>query len=221
MNRFAMEYMKSRDGRNPYGSRGGYTMDRRSINRVERDYDMRGRDSDRNYDMGYNYDERIRDRDMDYRGRDMNFDMRGGRDREYGMDNRHYNPMMYGIGERYDYYNSRYDMEFNEPEKTRLTNREMKMWKKNLMNADGSREEKYSMEQIIPIAQQLGIRFNEYSEDDLCMTVNMLYSDYCKVLGSDLGMYVRLAKAFLEDDDFDGTGSEKLALYYKCIASGE
>lgn len=202
MNRFAMEYIKSRDGRNPYGSRGGYTMDRRSINRVERDYDMRGRDRDKNYDMGYNYDERIRDR-------------------EYGMDNRHYNPMMYGNGERYDYYDSRYDMEFNEPEKTRLTNREMKMWKKNLMNADGSREEKYSMEQIIPIAQQLGIRFNEYSEDDLCMTVNMLYSDYCKVLGSDLGMYVRLAKAFLEDDDFDGTGSEKLALYYKCIASGE
>ena len=218
MRRFAMEYMRNRDGRNPYGSRGGYVVS----SRRDREY---GGSMDRN-DMDYNYsnyDERGRDNNYDYRYRDMN-DMRGRGnrgDREYGEDGRYYNPMTMGMPERYDYYGNRYDMEFNEPEKMRLTNREMKMWKRNLENADGSHGEKYQMEQIMPIAQQLGIKFHEFSEEDLCMAVNMLYSDYCKVLGSDLGMYVKLAKAFLEDDDFDGTGSEKLALYYKCIASGE
>lgn len=209
MNRFAMEYMRSRDGRNPYGSRGGYVIDRRKGREME-------------YDR-----EREDDYDTRHIGRDYyphNYDMRGQPrqyEREYGGDGRYYNPMVMGSPERYDYYDSRYDMEFNEPEKTRLTNREMKMWKKNLENADGSRGEKYSMEQILPIAQQLGIKFHEFGEEDLCMAVNMLYSDYCKVLGADLGMYVKLAKAFLEDDDFEGTGSEKLALYYKCIASNE
>ena len=206
MNRFAMEYMRERDGRNPYGSRGGYVIDRRGREKG-REYEMRNRD------MNYDYED-----DYDMRG------MHGSRrkyDMEYGMDGRYYNPMIMGMPERYDYYDSRYDMEYNEREEKRLTNRQMKMWKKNLENADGTRGEKYTMEQILPIAQQLGIKFHEFSEEDLCMTVNMLYSDYCKVLGSDLGMYVKLAKAFLEDDDFDGTGSEKLALYYNFIASDD
>lgn len=220
MNRFAMEYIRNRDGRNPYGSRGGYVVN----SRRDRAYSGGMDRNEMEYNYPSDYDERYGERDYNYHSRDMN-DMRGRGnrmgDREYGNDSRYYNPMMMGMPERYDYYNSRYDMEFNEPEKTRLTNREMKMWKNNLINADGSRGEKYTMEQILPIAQQLGIKFHEFSEEDLCMAVNMLYSDYCKVLGADLGMYVKLAKAFLEDDDFDGTGSEKLALYYKCIASDE
>lgn len=74
---------------------------------------------------------------------------------------------------------------------------------------------------VVPAAQQLGIKFNEYSEDEFAMAVNMLYSDYCKSVGGDMMMYIKMAKAFLEDDDFDGNGSEKLALYYRCIAEQE
>ena len=71
-----------------------------------------------------------------------------------------------------------------------------------------------------------GIRFEDFDERELCMTVNMLYSDYCEVNKPyvsperECHYYVELAKAFLEDDD-GPEPSEKLALYYYCIAEDE
>lgn len=96
----------------------------------------------------------------------------------------------------------------------KLTSKELKKWKKDV-------GEKFKLEEILPVAQQMNIKFNEFSEDEFCTTVNMLYSDYSKILGNDVHNYVAMAKSFLNDDDFDGTGSEKLALYYKCIACSE
>lgn len=66
----------------------------------------------------------------------------------------------------------------------------------------------------------------DFDERELCMTVNMLYSDYCEVNKPyvsperECHYYVELAKAFLEDDD-GPEPSEKLALYYYCIAEDE
>jgi hypothetical protein len=77
-----------------------------------------------------------------------------------------------------------------------------------------------------------GRRGRDYGRDyarggrELCMTVNMLYSDYCEVNKPyvsperECHYYVELAKAFLEDDD-GPEPSEKLALYYYCIAEDE
>ena len=64
-----------------------------------------------------------------------------------------------------------------------------------------------------------------YTEDDLCMAANMLYSDYCEVLKpyisrepeKEADFYVKMAKAFLDDEDAPD-GSAKLAMYYFCIA---
>ena len=54
---------------------------------------------------------------------------------------------------------------------------------------------------------------------------NMLYSDYCEVLKpyiarepeKEADFYIKMAKAFLDDEDAPD-GSAKLAMYYFCIA---
>lgn len=91
---------------------------------------------------------------------------------------------------------------------------------------DGTRGPHFNMEQVMEAAKAVGIRFEDFDERELCMTVNMLYSDYCEVNKPyvsperECHYYVELAKAFLEDDD-GPEPSEKLALYYYCIAENE
>ena len=71
----------------------------------------------------------------------------------------------------------------------------------------------------------MGHELSGYTEDELCMTANMLYSDYCEVLRplvarepeKEADFYIRMAKAFLEDKDAP-EGSAKLAMYYFCVA---
>lgn len=95
-----------------------------------------------------------------------------------------------------------------------------------MINADGTKGEHYEMMQIMPIAEKIGIHFEEYSEKELCMTVNMLYSDFCECVkkfippDKELMFYVHLAKCWLEDEDAP-PGAEKLALYMKCIVEHE
>lgn len=94
------------------------------------------------------------------------------------------------------------------------------------MNADGSMGEHFRFDEIMEVAEKMRLRFRGYTEKDLCMAVNMLYSDYCKVLKSiipsdkELYIYVALADAFLNDED-GPEGSEKLALYYHCIVKND
>ena len=65
----------------------------------------------------------------------------------------------------------------------------------------------FNMEQVMEAAKAVGIRFEDFDERELCMTVNMLYSDYCEVNKPyvsperECHYYVELAKAFLEDED--------------------
>ena len=105
-------------------------------------------------------------------------------------------------------------------------NKDIMNWKHNLENADGTRGPHFNMEQVMEAAKAVGIRFEDFDERELCMTVNMLYSDYCEVNKPyvsperECHYYVELAKAFLEDDD-GPEPSEKLALYYYCIAEDE
>ena len=116
------------------------------------------------------------------------------------------------------------DYEMGEMEEMRLTKHDIKKWKEHMVNADGTRGEHFSMEKIQPIAQKAGVHYDEYSEKEFCLVVNMLYSDYCEVTRAFVSpeneamFYVKLAKAWLEDEDAP-EGSEKLALYYHCVIS--
>lgn len=189
MNKFARMLMQ--DGRNPYGSRGGYVRsDRRSD--YEEDYAMRGNRDREDY------------RRNDYR-RDKNEDYASYRDRDYNDD---YN---------YDYRRDRND--YGKPKM--FSHKDMETWKSMMKNEDGTRGVHFRGEQVKHACQQAGIDCEEFGEDVFCLAMNMMYSDYCKVAkkyGVDTPeYYADLAKAFLRDKDFDGKPEEKLYLYYKAI----
>lgn len=209
MNRFSRDMImrrSMRDGRNPYGSRGGYVTSRdprrrdRAMGREEYEDGRQGVKGTGMYGMGgMRYDRAYEQPTM------MNKDYNHEEDYGYGVGYFDYDTEDYG-----------YDMTGNK-----LTSKDIKKWERHLENADGTTGKHFDIDQIRQVAQQLGIRFDEFSPELLCAIVNMMYSDYCKVLGGDLMIYVKLAKAFLEDDDFDGTPEEKAYLYYKCIVEKE
>lgn len=89
-------------------------------------------------------------------------------------------------------------------------------WVGQMQNADGTQGPHWSMEQTEQIRSQQGIQCDSVK---FWVTMNMMYSDYCKV-GEKMGVnnaafYACLAKAFLEDQDAQ---PEKLARYYEYIA---
>lgn len=71
------------------------------------------------------------------------------------------------------------------------------------------------------------MRSRGYDEKVVCMTANMLYSDYCEVFKQFIPkeketlVYVKFAKAFLDDDDAAVQGEEKLATYFYAIVCDE
>ena len=115
-----------------------------------------------------------------------------------------------------------YDYERDYHNKMKLDRHDLVKWKKELKNANGTRGGHFEMSHIIPLAEKMGARFDGYDEADLCMTVNMLYSDFCEAVkgfvspDKELPFFVKIAIAWLEDEDAP-EGSEKLALYKYCI----
>lgn len=187
MNKFVKDMLMSQsrrsgDGRNPYGSRGGYRRD------YERDYGDYGRDY-ADHDM----------RGNDYGMQDMRG--RGGYDRDYAdYDMRDYGEMEYG----------------------KMSHKDIEKWKKHMKNQDGTMGEHFKKEQVMQAARQIGVNPEEYGEHIFPLVMNMMYSDYCAVakkFGLDRpDFYAELAKAFLNDKDFEGDPEEKVWLYYKCIS---
>ena len=246
MNRYAQDMMSRRsmrDGRNPYGSRGGYVMSSRGRGRDRAMEDMacgRGRNrdmargrmgNDYNYGTDARYDYNTeRSGGQDYRdyaendmGRySMDYEQSGqsSRDYEYEQDGHYGN---YKPVEAMGYFNGYYDMgsdyDMRRDGGYKLSTKDIKKWEKELEGADGTKGKKWEVDQIRQVAQQMNIHFDEYRPETLTAVANSLYSDYCKVLGSDMMIYVKMAKAFLEDDDFEGEPEEKAMLYYKCIVS--
>lgn len=262
-----MDYMMRHDGRNPYGSEGGYVVssrrgrrdrargmdyaydrgdyrggdyeyDTRRGDRAYSQQDMeRGRrdyESGRQYDMarGDYGDMRGRDYEMDmhYGGRQGNFqpveamgyftgyygggqDMaRGGR-RDYGYD------MGYDMRGRYD-YGYDYAGDYGE----NLTKEEIDHWKSKLMKEVEEKDKQFfNKEAFNQRAKSMGIQMGDkFTEDELLLTALMMYTDYCKTLGTaNMDIYIRLAKDWLEDKDVAVKGGEKLAVYHDCIVEGE
>ena len=202
------QYRRGRDGRNPYGSRGGYVRSDRNME----DYARRGR---RDYGEDYNMDY-ARGR-RDYNDYDYGYDMaRGGR-RDRVMD--------YGYEEDYA-RGGRRDYGDDEKEYGKLSKKDYEEWGKHLKNSDGSHGEHFHKEHVDQIAKRAGINIDNLGgEDVFAMAMNMMYSDYA-VVAKKYGVdrpeyYADLAKAFLHDKDYKGEPEEKLWLYYKCIAEDD
>lgn len=228
---YARMRMDSRRGDMARGSRGGRRGDRRMDGHYMGEYGSRG--DYRRYD--YPDRERMeRTRDRDYTG-DMEFSGNVEYDGKRGVKG----TGMYGIGgSRYygrdrargDYTDDDYDMDYAmwdmaDVDSERLSRQDLKEWKKHLENADGTLGEKWSKDMILNLAEKEGVRYKDYDEDEFCFVVNMLYSDFCEAVKGTIipekcaQHFVKMAKAWLEDDDIPYEGWEKLARYYDYIAN--
>lgn len=204
MNRFVKDMLMAQsrrggDGRNPYGSRGGYVTSRSP--RRDRDMDDYGmpKGDYRRYSGAM---PPMRDYD-DY---DMRGDMRGRDYADHVMD--------YGM------------RDYGEMEYGKLSHKDIENWKRHLKNQDGTMGEHFKKEQVMQSARQIGVNPEEYGNEHIFgLVMNMMYSDYCAVakkFGLDRpDFYAELAKAFLNDKDFGGEPEEKVFLYYKCISEQE
>lgn len=200
----------NRDGRNPYGSRGGYvTSNRRDRGMNDYAMDYNNYDSAR-YDMGRS----------DYASMQPRYDMRG---RDYGYSQQRYDGNDYGYDMRMRDYGGDYGRDYGE-QYGKMSQKDIEKWKHSFKNADGSQGEHFNKEQVMQATRSIGINdMSEFgSEDIFCLAMNMMYSDYCMVARKynvdRPDYYAELAKAFLKDKDFGGKPEEKLYLYYKCIA---
>lgn len=67
-----------------------------------------------------------------------------------------------------------------------------------LEDSNGVKGGKYSLEEVNKIRRDYNIDLNEY---DFYFAINMLYSDYSKLLNNELSSYVKMTCLFLEDED--------------------
>lgn len=198
------------DGRNPYGSRGGYVRDRRYYD------DRRMGDNARN-DRGWD-DERMYDRmhdERDYgdyrRGdrNDMNYD--------YGYDSRRNDYGNYGRDNSYDGRRAYITADYG---RGHLSNKEIQKWEEVLTRRFSQEEsEMFDYDTIIRQAEQMQVPFEHFSKEELYVTTLMMYSDYKTTIGKSSNMYIALAVDFLTDDDAKVRYGEKLACYHDCFAN--
>jgi hypothetical protein len=80
-----------------------------------------------------------------------------------------------------------------------------------MKNEDGTIGEKISLENSYTVASQLGITFDKFTKYDWYYVLNMMYSDYVNVIGSNSQVYNEMAKAFIMDSD---SPKGKAYLYY-------
>lgn len=274
-----MDYMMYRDGRNPYGSRGGYVTSRRGradrrmgrdglmmedmrkYNAGEYEYDLadmtrqnqevrhdpymprdfetgmvnrgdytRYNEPNRQYDMAYDYPD-MRNLRRNSRGQYMSDRAYEGEDYGSFHEERGFRPVeamgyftgYYGVGDyarsgRRNYnYDMRYDYAGDYGEN--LTKEELAHWSKKLMGEMEDKDKQFfAKENIMRKAKEMGIKFDKFNEEEFYVATLMMYTDYCKTLGSaNMDIYLRLAKDWLEDDDVSVKGGEKLAVYHDNI----
>jgi hypothetical protein len=187
-----------RDGRNPYGSAGGYVRDYRY-----------GNDSR----MDYNYDYAERNRGYDYRN---NYESRNSDYNKYPEHYGEYNRPMYDYEMRNRDYNYDYRMDYDHMEKE--YHEELKKWIEKLKQKDN--RIRVNKEQVMRQAKNMNVRFEDYTEEEFYAVYLMMIADYPNVT-NDYNVYLSMAKNWLEDDDVKVKGSDKLCTYLYEIVLGK
>lgn len=100
-----------------------------------------------------------------------------------------------------------------------LNDKELMQWAKELLRDIPDNEKNlFALENIEKRTKDLGIDFKYFTFEELYTSALMMYTDYRKTLGGgNVDIYIKLAKDFLDDDDLDVDGGEKLCLYYDYI----
>jgi hypothetical protein len=141
--------------------------------------------------------------DYGYRNYDMR--MRGGRD--YG----------YPMYDRYDYGYDNYG-DYGET----LSDKELDHWCEKLKkHLDDQEKQMFHKDMIAQKSKQMGGQMKNFGEKEVEVVTLMLYDDFKKTLGRSPDVYIKLALDWLNDEDAELKGAEKLATYYFCIVEGE
>lgn len=170
--------------------------------------------------------------------RDYN-DMRGGRDGHYPMNegktyfpieamgtfNGYYGmPEDYRRGGRRDYRSMDYRRDYGyDYESGMLEDEDLEEWSEKLKKHLEEKDKQFfSKEHIKRRAEEMGIKFDKFTFEEFMVTALMMYTDYCKTLGTaNMDTYLRLAKDWLCDEDVSMKYGEKLAAYYDYIVEGD
>lgn len=213
-----------RDGRNPYGARGGYVSSRKR---------SRDRAMDMNYDMNRGYKNRGYDRPMDmeydYTKYNSGYDSRY--DREYGHQDRYtpyerhresYRPMDYemygyGIGGIRPIHGNYMYQDYAHEDMEKEYKEDLHEWIEKLKKKDRFGLTK---EQVVDKGRQMGVRYDKFNEMEFYAIYLMLVSDF-KQVSNDPHYYLALTKEWLEDDDVEMKGSDKVCAYLYSIVLGE
>lgn len=103
-----------------------------------------------------------------------------------------------------------------------LTEQELKQWEMRLLHSlESADKQMLEKQRVVKEAEELGIRFDKFTKEEFYVVVLMMYTDFCKTLGTArLDTYLKLAKDWLTDDDIAVRYSEKLSAYYDHIVEG-
>lgn len=166
----------------------------------------RGSSSNRSYDR-YDYAEYNYMAPTGYVQQPMDYRY----DRHYEHPGQYMYPTAYGVGHYiYGPDGSDYDDE-------KEYHKDLEEWIHRLKNHDRF---KLSKEDVIRKATSMGVHFKDFDETEFYATYLMLVSDF-KQVANDPHHYLALAKEWLEDDDIERRGSEKLCAYLYAIVLGE
>lgn len=199
---YLVNRVRNKDMRNAYGSKGGYVRDYNSDYRgngyrndySEYDYrnDYRDYGSNTNRDFRYNREHNgVANYEMYGNARIMPMDFRRN---DYAMD-----------------YSRDYAMEDEEYRK------DLKHWIEKLKKKDRFG---VSKDQVLRQASNMQIKFEDFEEDEFYATYLMLVSDFPKI-ANDYNQYISMAKSWLEDDDVEMKGGDKLCAYLYTIVLGK
>lgn len=206
---------------------------RRDMARRRRMRDMRSR-RDRRYDMGYydgNYDSEHYSRYDSTMYPEHDYARMGRRSQSSREYDRHYEYPYYVMENDYtrmgrrdyrgrDYNRYGYDYESGEDY---LSDEELMDWSRELLKDVEEKDKAFlTRENITRRAKEMGINFDDFTEDELVVATLMVYTDYSKTLGTgNMDLYIRLAKDWLCDEDAEVQYGEKLAVYHDEIVMGE
>lgn len=217
-------------------------MPRKRDMRSRRDFRRSVRDMQRRSQRTGRY---IQDRTGGYYGIDANYDYNNrqssgrydsrpssqwdyanyGRNGQYGgqSDMGYHNPTLIESYGDYAYCPSgrghRRDRGEDYGEGEFLTDEELMDWSKELLSqVDEPHKSFFTKENFDRKMQEMGIQAKDFSIAELYTVSLMLFDDYKKTLGmGNLDIYIKLAKDWLEDEDAELKGSEKLSAYYDNI----
>lgn len=113
----------------------------------------------------------------------------------------------------------RSDYRYHDYDYAMLENEDIEEWTEKLKEHVEEKDKQFfNKENLKRKANEMGIKFDKFSFEEFMVTVLMMYTDYCKTLGTaNMDIYLRLAKDWLCDEDVAVKYGEKLSTYYDYI----